>query len=101
MILILTTANNKSAAHKIGSCLLKIRLIACYSLTPVESAYWWKGKIEKSKEFMLILKAQKKNYEKIELQINKLSNYENPEIISIKPEKVAKKYQKWLLKETV
>ena len=49
MILIFTTLNKKEAAEKIGKELLRKRIIACYNLLPVESAYWWKGKIEEEK----------------------------------------------------
>ena len=51
MILVLTTFQKKSEAVKIGKDLLKKRVIACYNLIPVESVYWWKGKIEEAKEF--------------------------------------------------
>ncbi len=45
MLIIITTLHKKEAATEIGKGLLKERLIACYNLFPVESAYWWKGKI--------------------------------------------------------
>ena len=90
----------KSEAIKIGKDLLKKKLIACYNLIPVESAYWWKGKIFDDKETLMILKAQKKDYGKIESIIIKLSSYETPEVISVKPDKVNKSYLNWISAET-
>ncbi|KKR88058.1 MAG: CutA1 divalent ion tolerance protein [Candidatus Curtissbacteria bacterium GW2011_GWA1_41_11] len=100
MILILTTFQKKSEAVKIGKDLLKKRVIACYNLIPVESVYWWKGKIEEAKEFMMILKAQKEDYRKIESIIIQSSSYETPEVISVKPDKVNKSYLDWISAET-
>src|SRR3989344_6603910 len=100
MILILTTFQKKSEAVKIGKDLLKKRVIACYNLIPLESSYWWKGKIEEAKEFMMILKAQKKDYGKIESIIIKSSSYETPEVISVKPDNVNKLYLDWISAET-
>jgi|SRR3989344_7511073 len=100
MILIFTTFRKKSEAIKIGKDLLKKKLIACYNLIPVESAYWWKGKIFDDKETLMILKAQKKDYGKIESIIIKLSSYETPEVISVKPDKVNKSYLNWISAET-
>jgi|SRR3989344_4822522 len=96
MILIFTTLHKKSEAHKIGKDLLIKKLIACYNLIPIQSAYWWEGKIEKAKEFLLILKTSDKNFKKIEYSIKKLSNYEIPEIVAVEPSKVSESYLNWI-----
>lgn len=101
MILILTTLSKKQDAIKIGKGLLKGRLIACYNLFPIESAYWWKGKILKEKEIMMILKTKEKNFEKIESYIKKHSDYEIPEVVTIKPSQVNKPYLSWIEKESI
>ncbi|MBI2598790.1 divalent-cation tolerance protein CutA [Candidatus Curtissbacteria bacterium] len=125
MILILTTFPNKAEAVKIGDALLEKRLIACYNLFPVESAYWWhapsksqhepstnssekasakirlgKGKTVKDKEFSMIIKTKDENFKKVESFIQKNHSYEVPEIVAIKAEKVTKPYLDWLNQET-
>lgn len=100
MILILTTTDKKLIAAKIGNQLLKQKLIACYSvLPPMESSYWWKGKIRNEKEYQIILKTRKENYSKIEKLIKSLHNYDLPEVISIKIDKAGKDYLTWLKRE--
>ena len=99
MIIVLTATDNKLIAIKIGNILLKQKLIACYNLIPVKSAYWWKGKIKSSKEYLLILKSLEKNFKAIEDTIKKLSSYNTPEIVSVKTHTVNKKYFKWLENE--
>lgn len=99
MILIFTTFHNKADARKIGKALLKQRFIACYNLFPVESAYWWKGKVLDDKETLMILKTKEANFAKIEAYIKKKSGYEIPEIIAVKAAKVNKSYSDWLESE--
>lgn len=96
MILILTTIGKKEIARKIGKSLLKNKLIACYNLFPVESAYWWKGKIVDDSEILMILKTTKTNIIKVEEYIKTNSGYEVPEIVAINPQKVNEPYLTWL-----
>ena len=96
MILILTTTDKKTIAVKIGKALLTKKLIACCSILPMDSSYWWKGKIANEKEFQLILKTKAGNFAKIEKIIKQLHTYELPEVISIKIDKAGKDYLKWM-----
>ena len=96
MILILTTTDKKTVAQKITKALLDQKLIACASILPMESSYWWKGKIVNAKEFQLILKTKAENFNKIEKVIKKLHTYDLPEIISIDIQKAGKDYIKWI-----
>lgn len=99
MILILTITDKISVARKIISSLLKQKLVACANIFPVESSYWWQGKIANAKEYQLILKTKAQNFSKIEKEIKKLHNYEVPEIIAINSKQVGKDYLKWMEKE--
>ncbi len=96
MILVLTTTDKKSLAQKISNALLKEKLIACCSILPMESSYWWKGKVVNAKEFQLFLKTKPENFEEIEKIIKKLHTYELPEIISINIENAGKDYLTWI-----
>ena len=96
MIIVLTTTDKKTVAAKIGKALLTKKLIACCSILPVDSSYWWKGKIVSDKEFQLILKTKAGNFAKIEKIIKKLHTYELPEVLSIKIDKAGKDYLKWM-----
>ena len=100
MLIIITTLHKKDAAIKIGKGLLKKRLIACYNLVPVESAYWWKGKILEENETLVIMKTNDNNFEKIDAYIKKHSEYETPEIIALSPKAVNTSYLKWINQET-
>jgi len=99
MILILTTTDKKQTARKIASSLLRQKLVACVSILPIGSSYWWKGRIVNAKEYQLILKTKTENYEKVEDEIKKIHNYTVPEIISFNVQKVSKEYLSWLTAE--
>ena len=100
MIYLFTTLHKKESALKIGKGLLKERIIACFSLCPVESSYWWKGKILDEKETFMILKTRKENFKKIENYIKKHSGYEIPEVVAVEPKQVNTPYLNWVREET-
>jgi len=100
MKIILTTVHKKNDAIKIGKGLLNKRFIVCYNLIPVESAYWWKGKILEENESLLLMKTRDGNFEKVEKYIKDNSGYDIPEIISVKPEQVNDSYLSWVNAET-
>ena len=100
MILIYSTFENKKEATKVGKELLKKRLIACYNLVPVESAYLWKGKIEEENEILMICKTKNENFEKVEKYLLEHSDYEIPEVVAVETSYVNKSYLNWINAET-
>ena len=89
----------KEARH-ITHLVLKRHLAACVNLFPVESEYWWQGKLVKDKEIVSIIKSQKQNYKKIETLIRKNHSHKVPCILELPINRVFKPYAQWLNKET-
>ena len=100
MILIFATLNKKETAEKIGKELLRKRVIACYNLLLVDSAYWWKGRIAQGKEVLMIFKTREENFSKIENYLKKHSGYKNPEVVALEASKVSTPYLDWVHSET-
>ena len=100
MIYLFTTFHEKDSAVKIGKSLLKERIIACYSLFPVESSYWWKGEILDERETFMVIKTRKENFGKIEKYFEKHSGYEIPELVELEPAQVNLPYLNWVKSET-
>ena len=100
MIIVLAEIHKKSDAQKIAKALLKQRIIACYSIWPVESAYWWKGKILDDKGTLMMLKTKEQLFARVEEYIKKHSGYEVPEVIGIKADRVNQTYLDWINSET-
>lgn len=98
MIVVFSTAPKLKVAEKIGNALIGKRVAACVSIIKMEkSIYRWKGKVEKVPEFLLIIKAKKGNFGKIEKEIKRIHPYSTPEIVGIDAGKVSKKYNEWIM----
>ncbi len=94
-IFLYVTAKDKAEAQRISKHLLRKKLIACANILPIESWYWWKGKIVRGKEVVLILKTVKKKVPLVKKEIGKVHSYEIPCITEIDV-KVNEKYGEWL-----
>ena len=94
------THKNIGEARKIGEHLLKKKIIACVNYFPIESAYWWKGKMEYSKEMVSLVKSKKENWDKIKAEVSKIHPYEVPCIIKFDVESNSD-YERWINEESV
>lgn len=86
IIIIYITYPDLKTAKKIVAALMDSRLIACGNFFPVQSTYWWKGRIENSKEVVSIVKTKIRNWEKVRSAVIKLHPYETPCIMKINVE---------------
>jgi periplasmic divalent cation tolerance protein len=96
-IIVFMTAATKQEAKKIVSALLDKHLIACANiLGPVDSEFWWRGKIDKAKEFLVLMKSDEKLFEKLSKTIKETHSYEVPEILALPIIKGWAPYLEWL-----
>lgn len=98
MILVYITCKDEEEAVKISKHLLNKKLIACSNMHPIRSMYWWNGKIQDNKEFVIIAKTKEKNYEKIKEEVSKLHSYDVPCILKLNAE-ANESYDKWVDEE--
>ncbi len=94
-IFLYVTFGSRREAVKVSEYLRQKRLIACANFFPIESAYWWEGKIQKSKEVVAILKTTTKMAILAKQEIEKIHSYKIPCIIQI-PILLNKEYAQWL-----
>ena len=95
--IIFTTCPDKKTANKIADALLKKKLVACANILPgVTSKYWWKGKIEKSNEVLVIMKTRRSLFGKAKRQIEALHPYDVPEILCVRIAEGSRDYLKWI-----
>jgi len=84
-------------AKKLAGLLLKRRLAACVSIqSNFVSYYHWKGKIERAREYFLLIKAPAKNFSKIDALIAKNHPYQTPEVLAVSVIRGSGKYLAWL-----
>jgi len=94
---VFVTVPNKKEANKIASALIKDRLVACVNIVDnIKSVYRWKGKVENSKELLLIIKTKKSAVVKLIKKIKSLHSYTVPEIIAFPITGGNKEYLEWV-----
>ncbi len=96
MILVLTTVP-KEKAGELMEKVLKEKLAGCAIAMQAKSMYWWKGKLEKDEEELVIFKSLPELKEKLVSRIKELHPYEVPFIASLSAE-VNPSYLEWLQK---
>ncbi|HET6488605.1 MAG TPA: divalent-cation tolerance protein CutA [Syntrophales bacterium] len=100
-IQVTTTTSSKIEAETISRALLEKRLAACVQVVgPIESHYWWHGKIEQSGEWLCIIKTIRGRFPAVESVIRANHTYEVPEIVACPIEEGSEPYLEWLRNET-
>lgn len=94
-VVIYVTHKDKSSCQKIISHLLKKKLIACANMFPIQSSYWWKGKVEGAHEVVSLLKTKSENWEKVKNEIKSLHSYDTPCIMKMRVE-ANEEYEQWI-----
>ena len=96
--LALVTAPDLKTARSLARAALQKRLVACANLIPkIESHYWWKGKIERGSEVLMILKTTTAKLAALEKLIVSKHPYDTPEFIVLPISRGNKKYLGWLV----
>ncbi|MCL1973054.1 MAG: divalent-cation tolerance protein CutA [Endomicrobia bacterium] len=96
-IMVFVTVPDKKTADKIMKAVLKNHLAACVNIVKnIDSFYWWKGKIEYSKELLLIMKTVSAKFDVLKKCIEDTHPYEVPEIISTEISSGNKDYLDWI-----
>ena len=100
-IQVVTTADSPDLASKIAQTLLEKRAAACVQVFgPVQSKYWWEGKIEEAQEWVCMIKARSADYDRIEALITVAHSYDVPEILAFPVQQGARRYLEWIEAET-
>ena len=100
--IVFVTCGSLREARKIASAVVASRLAACVNINsaPVQSIYRWKGRVEVTKEFLLIIKTTVSRLKQLEKNIKGLHSYDVPEFLVIKVESGSAEYLAWLAANT-
>jgi periplasmic divalent cation tolerance protein len=96
--IVLVTCATLKEARRIARAVVAKRLAACVNLfaSPVESFYIWNRKLEKAREFLLVMKTAKKRLVALEKEVKRLHSYEVPEFIVLPVVAGSREYLSWL-----
>jgi len=83
--IVFSTVDSKDSADKIAETLVAEKLAACVNVVgPISSVYWWEGKIEKSEEYLLIIKSRRDLLDALMRRLKEVHPYKVPEILAVK-----------------
>lgn len=95
--IVLSTAGSEEEARKIAHDLVERRLAACVNIVPqIESVYRWQGKMESSREWLLLIKTTAAKFEAVRDAIRELHSYDLPECICVDIEDGSAAYLQWI-----
>jgi periplasmic divalent cation tolerance protein len=99
-IQVVTTTAEKQDAETLAQAVLEKRLGACVQISgPIESRYWWNGRIETANEWTLTIKTRRDLFKPLEKLLLELHPYDQPEILATAAAEISAGYLKWLTEQ--
>jgi periplasmic divalent cation tolerance protein len=100
-IVVLSTVPDTDTGRRIARAILERRLAACVNISgPLESLYWWEGKIQQDPEHLLVIKTREELFPALEEAVRSLHPYDVPEIIALPVRQGSSAYLDWIGAET-
>ena len=82
--LIYITASNRYEARRIARTLVEERLAACANvISPIDSFYWWQGKVNEEREVALFAKTRVELVEAVIARVRALHSYSVPCVVAL------------------
>lgn len=98
MRLVLSAYPSPRAAAAAVRGALRRRLVACASVLPQESRFWWKGRIETAHEVLVLFKTVPKRVGALFAYLASSHPYDVPELLEVEVGRVAPDYLRWLVR---
>lgn len=96
-IVVLSTCGSAEEAERIGRLLVERQLAACVNvISGMRSYYRWKGVMEESSEFLLIVKSSRELFDIVRTELIKAHSYELPEVLVLPIIDGSPEYLKWI-----
>lgn len=96
-LVVQTTLASAEAAETLAQTLVERQLAACVQIIgPLTSIYRWQEKLEKSTEWLCLIKSRRVVLDQLEAAIRELHPYEVPEILLLPADVGSLGYLRWL-----
>ena len=100
-LVVITTAPSEGTAEQLAQALVQDRLAACVQVLPGMTSYYrWEGKLEKSGEWLMLIKTTRNNLNGLTAKIESMHPYEVPEVVALEVAGGAGRYLDWVKEET-
>ena len=99
-IVVFSTCASADEAERLARRLVDERLAACINvISPVRSFYRWKGVVEDSVEWVLMIKTSRSLFESLRAVLESAHSYEVPELVAIPIVDGSPNYLSWIDQE--
>jgi periplasmic divalent cation tolerance protein len=99
-MVVFSTCGSAEEAETLATKLLEKRLAACVNVVPrIRSFYRWNEKIEKSEEWLLVIKTSRERFEEMRVLLEATHSYEIPEVVALQVDDGSPAYLDWLDRE--
>ena len=99
-IVVFSACDSAEQAETIAKALVDQHLAACVNIVPgARSIYRWKGQIEDTAEWMLIIKSRRDLMDQLRAAIGKIHTYEVPELLAVPVVDGSESYLAWVDRE--
>jgi len=97
-VMVFVTCKSSAEARRISRAMVTTRLAACANVLPgkIESIYRWRGKVERARETLLLLKTSRRSWPKLRDAIRRAHSYDVPEIVAVSIVAGLDKYLEWI-----
>ncbi len=97
VLLVLSTFPDPETAQRIARQLVEEKHTACANiLPPLESIYWWEGKVVEANETLVLFKTTAARFEALQSTLGRLHPYEISEIIALPIDRGLPEYLRWV-----
>ena len=94
---VLVTCGSMAEARRIGRSAVEKKLAACANiLQGVDSIYCWKGKVERAREVLVIMKTTATRLRELEREVKRMHSYDVPEFVVLPLVAGSREYLGWV-----
>jgi periplasmic divalent cation tolerance protein len=95
--IVLVTCASVAEARRVGRSAVEKKLAACANIvTGVETIYRWKGKVERAREVLVVMKTNAGRLGELEREVKRMHSYEVPEFVAVPIVAGSREYLKWI-----
>jgi periplasmic divalent cation tolerance protein len=99
-IVVFSACDSEEQAGQIARALVNQHLAACVNIVPgARSIYRWKGQVEDTAEWLLIIKSRRGLMDQLRLTIGSIHSYEVPELLAVPVVDGSETYLAWVDRE--
>ena len=96
---VLVACGTLAEARRIARAVIEAKIAACVNVmsNPVESIYRWKGKVEVSREYLLLIKSTARRLPELERKVRSMHSYDVPEFLVLPVVSGSREYLGWMV----